>query len=100
MGISEGDWVTLETNPKYMTVLPRPVKARVHISSRVARKDCVITFHGLGHRSPKLRYAKSFGYRDGDLIPQKDPNIVKKYDPTGMGWVEDVYVSIKKGGRS
>jgi hypothetical protein len=34
--------------------------------------------------------------RDGDLIPQKDPAIAKKYDPTGMGWVEDVFVSVKK----
>ncbi|MDI6865217.1 MULTISPECIES: molybdopterin-containing oxidoreductase family protein [Thermodesulfovibrio] len=99
MGISEGDWIVLETNPKYMTELPRPVKAQVHISNRVARKDCVLVFHGLGHRSPKLRIAKNFGYRDGDLIPQKDPNIVKKHDPTGMGWVEDVYVKIKKGGK-
>jgi hypothetical protein len=30
------------------------------------------------------------------LIPQKDPYMLKKFDPTGMGWVEDVYVSIKK----
>lgn len=96
LGLAEGDWVVLETNPRYMSKLRRPVKAKLHISSRIARKDCVLLFHGLGHRSKKLRVGKDFGYRDGDLIPQKDPQIVKAHDPTGMGWVEDVYVRIKK----
>ncbi len=96
LGLREGDWVLLETNPRYLAEVPRPVKAKVHFSKRVGRKDCVLLFHGLGHRSRWLRYGKGFGYRDGDLIPQKDPRVVKEHDPTGMGWVEDVYVRIKK----
>jgi anaerobic selenocysteine-containing dehydrogenase len=96
LGIQEGDMVMLENDPNYMKDLPRPVKAKVHLTSRVIRQDCILTFHGIGHRAKNLRYAKDFGYRDGDLIPQKDPNIAKKHDPLGMGWVEDVYVKIKK----
>jgi anaerobic selenocysteine-containing dehydrogenase len=96
IGINEGDMVILENNPEYMKDLPRPVKAKVHLTKRVSRKDCVLTFHGMGHRAKNLKVAANWGYRDGDLIPQKDPNIVKKHDPTGMGWVEDVYVRIRK----
>lgn len=95
LGLSEGDWVILETNPKYMKELPRPVKAKVHLTKRIARDDCVLLFHGIGHRSKWLRHGR-WGYRDGDLIPQKNPQESKKHDPTGMGWVEDVYVRIKK----
>jgi hypothetical protein len=50
----------------------------------------------LGHRAKNLTHAADFSYRDGDLIPQKDPELVKKHDATGMGWVEDVYVKITK----
>ena len=96
IGVKEGDMVFLENNPEYMKDLPRPVKAKVHLTKRVMRKDCVLTFHGIGHRAKNLKVAGNWGYRDGDLIPQKDPNIVKKHDPTGMGWVEDVYVRIRK----
>ncbi len=96
LGISEGDQVVLENNPKYMKELPRPQKVKIHITKRVARKDCVLLFHGIGHRAKNLKVAANFGYRDGDLIPQKDPAIVKKHDPTGMGWVEDVFVRIRK----
>jgi anaerobic selenocysteine-containing dehydrogenase len=96
IGVSEGDMVILENNPEYMKQVPRPVKAKLHVTKRVARKDCVLTFHGMGHRAKNLKVASNYGYRDGDLIPQKDPSIVKKHDPTGMGWVEDVYVSIRK----
>ena len=96
IGISEGDMIVLENNPEYMKHVPRPVKAKAHLTKRVMRKDCVLTFHGLGHRAKNLKVGANFGYRDGDLIPQKDPEIVKKHDPTGMGWVEDVYVRIRK----
>lgn len=96
IGVNEGDMVILENNPEYMKQLPRPVKAKIHLTKRVARKDCVLAFHGMGHRAKNLKVASNYGYRDGDLIPQKDPSIVKKHDPTGMGWVEDVYVSIRK----
>ncbi len=96
LGLKEGDMVILENDPNYMKDLPRPVKAKIHLTNRVMREDCILTFHGIGHRAKNLKYAKDFGYRDGDLIPQKDPNIAKKHDPTGMGWVEDVYVNIKK----
>lgn len=96
LGLKEGDNVILENDPEYMKDLPRPQKAKVHLTKRVARKDCVLLFHGIGHRAKNLKVAANFGYRDGDLIPQKDPAICKKHDPTGMGWVEDVYVSIKK----
>jgi anaerobic selenocysteine-containing dehydrogenase len=96
LGIQEGDMVILENDPNYMKDLPRPVKAKIHLTNRVLRQDCVLTFHGIGHRAKNLRHAKDFGYRDGDLIPQKDPKIAKKHDPTGMGWVEDIYVNIKK----
>ena len=95
LGLSEGDSVVLETNPKYMEELPRPVKAKVHITNRIARNDCVLLFHGIGHRSKWLKHGR-WGYRDGDLIPQKNPEVSKPHDPTGMGWVEDVYVKIKK----
>jgi len=96
IGVKEGDMVVLENNPEYMKDLPRPVKAKVHITKRITRKDCVLTFHGIGHRARNLKTAANWGYRDGDLIPQKDPAIAKKHDPTGMGWVEDVYVRIRK----
>jgi anaerobic selenocysteine-containing dehydrogenase len=96
LGLKEGDDVILENDPEYMRDLPRPQKAKVHLTKRVSRKDCVLLFHGIGHRAKNLKVAANFGYRDGDLIPQKDPAICKKHDPTGMGWVEDVYVSIKK----
>ncbi|HOV90604.1 MAG TPA: molybdopterin-dependent oxidoreductase [Syntrophorhabdaceae bacterium] len=96
IGVKEGDMVILENNPEFMEDLPRPVKAKVHITNRILRKDCVLLFHGIGHRAKNLKVAGNWGYRDGDLIPQKNPNIVKDFDPTGMGWVEDVYVSIKK----
>jgi len=96
LGLQEGDMIILENDPNYMKDLPRPQKAKVHLTTRVAREDCILTFHGIGHRAKNLKNAKDFGYRDGDLIPQKDPNIAKKHDPTGMGWVEDVYVSIRK----
>ena len=96
LGIAEGDMVILENNPEYMKDLPRPVKAKAHLTKRVGRKDCVLTFHGIGHRAKNLKVAKDFGYRDGDLIPQKDPKLLKKHDPMGMGWVEDVHVSIRK----
>ena len=96
LGLKEGDQVIMENNPEYMKDLPRPVKAKIHLTKRVVRKDCVLTFHGIGHRAKNLKVAANYGYRDGDLIPQKDPNICKKHDPLGMGWVEDVYVRIKK----
>jgi len=96
LGLKEGDQVYLENNPEFLKDLPRPVKAKVHLTKRVMRKDCILTFHGIGHRAKNLKVAADYGYRDGDLIPQKDPNICKKYDPTGMGWVEDVCVRIKK----
>jgi len=96
LGIVEGDTVMIESNPEYLKDLPRPVKAKIHITKRVLRKDCVLLFHGIGHRSKALKVGGNWGYRDGDLIPQKDPNIVIKHDPTGMGWVEDVFVKIKK----
>ncbi|PKN52504.1 MAG: hypothetical protein CVU55_04470 [Deltaproteobacteria bacterium HGW-Deltaproteobacteria-13] len=96
LGIAEGDLAILENNPDYMKDLPRPVKAKVHLTKRVARKDCVLLFHGIGHRAKNLKVAANFGYRDGDLIPQKDPKLLKKNDPMGMGWVEDVHVSIRK----
>ena len=96
LGLKEGDEVILESNPKYMTQLPRPVKAKLHLSKRISRDDCVLAFHGIGHRAKNLKVASNFGYRDGDLVPQKDPNMSKKLDPLGMGWVEDVYVSIRK----
>jgi anaerobic selenocysteine-containing dehydrogenase len=96
LGLKEGDEVILENNPEYMKDLPRPAKTKVHLTKRVERKDCVLTFHGIGHRAKNLKTAANYGYRDGDLIPQKDPNICKRHDPTGMGWVEDVYVRIKK----
>jgi hypothetical protein len=67
----------------------------VHLTNRV-RRECVLTFHGIGHRAKNLRWAKDFGYRNGDLVPQKDPLLVKKHDATGMGWVEDVHVRIRK----
>lgn len=94
LGVNEGDEVILETNPKYMKDLPRPVKAKIHLSKRIMRKDCVLLFHGIGHRSKWLKNGV-WGYRDGDLIPQKGPEIAKD-DPTGMGWVEDVFVRITK----
>lgn len=96
IGLREGDNVVLENNPEYMKDLPRPVKAKVHLTKRVTRKDCVLAFHGIGHRAKNLKVAGNWGYRDGDLVPQKDPDIVKKHDPTGMGWVEDVHVRISK----
>lgn len=96
LGLKEGDEVLLENDPKYMKDLPRPVKARIHLTKRVARKDCILTFHGIGHRAKNLKVGANYGYRDGDLIPQKDPYMSKKHDPTGMGWVEDVYVRIRK----
>jgi len=96
LGLKEGDQVVLGSNPKYMKQLRRPVKAKVHLSERITRDDCVLTFHGIGHRAKNLKVAANFGYRDGDLIPQKDPKLGKKHDPLGMGWVEDVYVSIQK----
>ncbi len=96
LGLQEGDMIILENDPAFMKVLPRPQKAKLHLTKRITRQDCILTFHGIGHRAKNLKVAKDFGYRDGDLIPQKDPNIVKKHDPTGMGWVEDVFVSIKK----
>jgi len=96
LGLQEGDQVILENDPNYMKDLPRPQKAKVHLTKRVVRKDCVLLFHGIGHRAKNLKVAANFGYRDGDLIPQKDPAICKKHDPTGMGWVEDVFVSIRK----
>ena len=95
LGLQEGDEVVLTTNPKLMPELPRPVKTKIHLTERVARKDCVMIFHGIGHRSKWLKNGV-WGYRDGDLIPQKNPEVGKPHDPTGMGWVEDVYVSIKK----
>jgi len=95
LGLSNGDEVIIETNPKYMTELPRPVKSKVYLTTRISRDDCVLLFHGIGHRSKMLKHGV-WGYRDGDLIPQKDPKICKQHDPTGMGWVEDVYVRIKK----
>ena len=94
-GIGEGDMVLLENNPQYMTQLPRPVKAKVHLTGRV-RRNCVLTFHGIGHRAKNLKHGGNWGYRDGDLVPQKNPKLVKKYDATGMGWVEDVHVRIRK----
>lgn len=96
LGLKEGDKVVLANDPNYMKELPRPQKATLHLTSRMTRKDCVLLFHGIGHRAKNLKVAANFGYRDGDLIPQKDPAIAKKHDPTGMGWVEDVFVSIKK----
>lgn len=96
LGLKEGDWVTLENDPQYLKDLPRPQKAKVHLTDRVLRKDCVLLFHGIGHRAKNLKVAGDFGYRDGDLIPQKDPHIVKKHDATGMGWAEDVYLKISK----
>ena len=96
LGLKEGDGVILENDPTYMKDLPRPQKAKVHLTKRITRTDCVLLFHGIGHRAKNLKVAANFGYRDGDLIPQKDPYMLKKHDPTGMGWVEDVYVSIKK----
>jgi len=96
LGLKEGDKVILENDPRYMKDLPRPQKATLHLTKRVAREDCVLLFHGIGHRAKNLKVAANFGYRDGDLIPQKDPFMSKKHDPTGMGWVEDVFVSIKK----
>lgn len=95
LGLQEGDEVVLTTNPKLMPELPRPVKTKIHLTERVVRKDCVMIFHGIGHRSKWLKNGV-WGYRDGDLIPQKNPEVGKPHDPTGMGWVEDVYVSIKK----
>lgn len=95
LGLKEGDSVIVETNPKYMKDLPRPVKSKVHITERIARDDCILLFHGIGHRSKWLKHGR-WGYRDGDLIPQKDPNVAKEHDPTGMGWVEDVYVRVVK----
>lgn len=95
LGLQNGDEVILETNPKHMPELPRPVKSKVFMSTRIKRDDCVLLFHGIGHRSKWLKHGV-WGYRDGDLIPQKDPQICKQHDPTGMGWVEDVYVRIKK----
>ena len=96
LGLKEGDMVVLENDPQYMKDLPRPVTAKVHLTKRVTRKDCVLTFHTSGHRAKNLKVASRVGYRDGDLIPQKDPNMSKKLDPLGMGWVEDVYVRIRK----
>ena len=96
LGLKEGDMVVLENDPQYMKDLPRPVTAKVHLTKRVTRKDCVLTFHTSGHRAKNLKVASRTGYRDGDLIPQKDPNMSKKLDPLGMGWVEDVYVRIRK----
>jgi len=96
LGLKEGDEVILENDPNYMKDLPRPVKAKLHLTKRIVRKDCVLTFHGIGHRAKNLKIGANFGYRDGDLIPQKDPYMSKKHDPTGMGWVEDIYVSIRK----
>jgi anaerobic selenocysteine-containing dehydrogenase len=96
LGLSEGDMVILENDPNYMKDLPRPQTAKLHLTNRVTRQDCILTFHGIGHRAKNLRVAKDFGYRDGDLIPQKNPDIVRKHDPTGMGWVEDVFVSVRK----
>ncbi len=96
LGVKEGEEVLLENDPKYMKDLPRPVKAKIHLTTRIAREDCVLLFHGIGHRAKNLKVGANYGYRDGDLIPQKNPAMSKKHDPTGMGWVEDVYVSIKK----
>ena len=96
LGLKDGDEVVVESNPKYMKLLRRPVKAKVHLSARITRDDCVLTFHGIGHRASNLKVAGNFGYRDGDLIPQKDPRMSKKHDPLGMGWVEDVYVRIRQ----
>ena len=67
--------MTVETNPQYMKDLPRPVKSKVHITERI-RDDCILLFHGIGHRSKWLEDGR-WGYRDGDLIPQKDPNVAK-----------------------
>ncbi|MBF0506055.1 MAG: molybdopterin-dependent oxidoreductase [Nitrospirae bacterium] len=96
LGLKEGDEVILENDPKYMQVLPRPMKAKLHLSKRILREDCVLMFHGLGHRARNLTVARDWAYRDGDLTPQKYPAMSKKHDPTGMGWVEDVYLSIRK----
>ena len=84
LNVQNGDEVILETNPKYMPELPRPVKAKVFMSSRITRDDCVMLFHGIGHRSKWLKHGV-WGYRDGDLIPQKDRTSANS-DPTGMGW--------------
>jgi anaerobic selenocysteine-containing dehydrogenase len=96
LGLQEGEEVILESNPKYMKDLPRPLKAKLHLSTRITRDDCVLLYHGTGHRAKNLTVARNYGYRDGDLVPQKDPSISKVYDPLGMGWVEDVFVSIRK----
>ena len=94
-GIKEGDRVVLENNPAFMPQLPRPVPATAHLTDRVSR-NCVLTFHGIGHRAKNLRHGGNWGYRDGDLVPQKNPEMVRKHDATGMGWVEDVHVKIRK----
>jgi anaerobic selenocysteine-containing dehydrogenase len=95
LGVEEGEMIRLENNPRFMTRLPRPVIGKAHISERVMSR-CILTFHGMGHRAKNLTHAADFSYRDGDLIPQKDPELVKKHDATGMGWVEDVYVKITR----
>lgn len=94
-GLKEGDDIVIENNPKYMPELRRDAKGKVHISKRI-RDDCVLLFHGVGHRAKNLKHGAGYGMRDGDLIPQKDTSVVKQHDPTGMGWVEDVYVNVRK----
>jgi len=50
LGLSNGDEVIVETNPKYMPELPRPVRSKVYLTTRISRDDCVLLFHGIGHR--------------------------------------------------
>ena len=54
LGLKDGDQVILENDPQYMKDLPRPQKAKVHLTKRIARKDCVLLFHGIGHRAKNL----------------------------------------------
>ncbi len=50
LGLKEGDTVILDNNPKFVPECRRPQKTKVHLTTRI-RQDCVMLFHGVGHRA-------------------------------------------------
>jgi len=92
IGVETGDYVLVGSSTG------KSLKIAVNVTKRI-RPDCVMTEHGYGHWSKKMRVAYGKGTNNGELLPERkieDTLKIKAYNPAMPSCLLDVCVNVRK----
>lgn len=88
LGIKEGQKVRIRSRVG-------AIELPAHLTETL-RPDCVMVYHGFGHRSRLLTKAGGKGARDGDVIPDQNADeMVKAGNYAGAACIMDAVVNIE-----